>query len=216
MRTRSGIRRLAGCLARPALMLLAGWLSAAAVAGQTMSSGRQTLVAPPGAVLEYVGARSASAFRFPTSVAIGCLAAAPGVRSPLAVPTELGPLVSRMWNASPTFRRQCARLGAAGVTIVVGVDSRMDRRQMNAFTSIVVRDGLVRAVATQLRAAEPEYLAHEIEHVLEQIDGVDIRQSARRGVDGARELTGGAFETARAVAIGRVVAGDVAQRDGGR
>jgi hypothetical protein len=214
-RRRSGVRRLAGRLVCPALALLAAWLSAAVVAGQTIPIVRQPLVAPPGAVLEYVGAGSASARRVSTSVATGCLAAAPGLRSPLAVPKVLGPLVYRMWNASPTFRRQCARLGAAGVTIAVEVDSRMGRER-NAFTSIELRSGLVRAAATLLRVLEPEHLAHEIEHVLEQVDGVDLRRSERRGVDGVREVSGGAFETARAVAIGRAVAGEVARGDGGR
>jgi hypothetical protein len=131
--------------------------------------------------------------------------------SPLAVSKELGPLVRRLWEASPTFRRQCARLGEAVVTIVIELDPKMDRKKMNAFTRIDMAHGLVRAATTQLRVWEPEYLAHEIEHVLEHVDGVDLRRSARGGLAGVRETQARVFETARAIAIGRVVAREVAQ-----
>ena len=67
-----------------------------------------------------------------------------------------------------------------------------------------------------LRVWEPEYLAHEIEHVLEQVDGVDLRRSARGGLEGVQETQSSVFETARAIAIGRVVAREVAQWGGDR
>jgi hypothetical protein len=215
-RKRSVVRRFAVCLARRVPALLAVWLAAAVAAGQTLPVVGQPLVTTGGAGLEYLEARSPSALAVPPTIATGCLPAAPGLRSPLAVSRELGPFVQRMWEASPTFRRQCARLGEALVTIVVGLDSRMDRDKMNAVTSIDMRNGLVRAATTHLRVLEPEYLAHEIEHVLEQVDGVDIRRSARSGLDGVREIHSGMFETARAIAIGRVVAREIARRDGDR
>ena len=42
-----------------------------------------------------------------------------------------------------------------------------------------------------------ELIAHEFEHVLEQLDGVDLKALARAGE--ARRLADGAFETERAV-----------------
>jgi hypothetical protein len=45
-----------------------------------------------------------------------------------------------------------------------------------------------------------ELLAHEFEHVIEQVDGVDLRQEAAQGR--AWLLPGGAFETRRAFATG--------------
>ena len=54
----------------------------------------------------------------------------------------------------------------------------------------------------------PELLAHEIEHVLEQIDGVNLRALASTGVQGVRRI-GDAYETSRAIAIGRLVADEV-------
>jgi hypothetical protein len=50
-----------------------------------------------------------------------------------------------------------------------------------------------------------EYLAHELEHVLEQIEGLDLVRLKRQRVDGA-EHVGGQHETARARSVGRTVA----------
>ncbi len=55
-----------------------------------------------------------------------------------------------------------------------------------------------------------EDLAHEIEHVLEQIDGVDLAGLLANGVAGVRaDRQRGVLETARAAAIGRLVAYEV-------
>lgn len=211
-RKRSVVRRFANGLAWPSAALLAVWLPGAVAAGQSMPAVGQPLVTR-GAGLEYLGVRNPSARSAPPAIATGCLPAAPGLTSPLAVSKELEPLVQRMWVASPTFRRQCARLGEAIVTIVVELDPKMNRDRMNAFTHIEMVRGLVQAATTRLRVWEPEYLAHEIEHVLEQVDGVDLRRSARGGLAGVRETQSSVFETARAIAIGRVVAREVAQGD---
>ena len=193
----------------PSAVLLAVWLPGPVAAGQSMAVAGQPLVTR-GAGLEYLGGRNHSALGAPPAIATGCLPAAPGLTSPLAVSKELGPLVRRMWEASPTFRRQCARLAEAVVTIVVGLDPKMNRDRMNAFTRIDMVKGLVRAATTQLRVWDPEYLAHEIEHVLEHVDGVELRRAARGGLEGVQETQSSVFETARATAIGRVVAREVA------
>jgi hypothetical protein len=197
-------------LAWPSTAFLAVWLPGAVAAGQAMAVAGQPLVTR-GAGLAYLGVPNPSALGAPPTIATGCLPAAPGLTSPLAVSKELGPLVRRMWEASPTFRRQCARLGEASVTIVVELDPKINRERMNAFTQIDMVRGLVRAATTRLRVWEPEYLAHEIEHVLEQVDGVDLHRSARGGLEGVRETQSSVFETARAIAIGRVVAREVAE-----
>jgi hypothetical protein len=209
-RKRSVVRRFAIRLAWPAAALLAVWLQGPVAAGQSMPAAGQPLMTR-GAGLEYLGARSPSALSARPTIATGCLGAAPGLTSPLTVSKELGPLVRRMWEASPTFRRQCARLAEAVVTIVVELQPTMNRQRMNAFTQIHMVSGVVRVATTHLRVWEPEYLAHEIEHVLEQVDGVDLRRSARGGLDGVQETQSSVFETARAIAIGRVVAREVAQ-----
>jgi hypothetical protein len=65
------------------------------------------------------------------------------------------------------------------------------------------------SASVQIEMRDParyvEYLAHELEHVLEQIDGVDLVRLKRQGVDGV-EHVGGQDETARARSVGRAVA----------
>jgi hypothetical protein len=50
-----------------------------------------------------------------------------------------------------------------------------------------------------------ELVAHEFEHVIEQIEGLDLKRSARIKGSGVRELEGRVFETDRAQAAGRLV-----------
>ena len=67
--------------------------------------------------------------------------------------------------------------------------------------------GLRASVQIEMRdpARYVEYLAHELEHVLEQIDGTDRVRLARQHVDGVVNV-GGVYETARARSVGRTVA----------
>jgi hypothetical protein len=123
----------------------------------------------------------------------------------LEVPDSLRPIVERMWRTSPTFRRQCTRLAEVSLRIMVRLDPHLDLTKANAVTTIDVRESLVRSVSTRLGSLTPEHLAHEIEHVLEQLDGIDIRRAVQNGLLGVHEASRG-FETARAIAIGRLVA----------
>jgi hypothetical protein len=68
------------------------------------------------------------------------------------------------------------------------------------------RDGTVTEALVLLAFEGPDPLAHELEHVLEHVDGVDVRRAVERGVRGAHWTDHGNLETARAVAIGRAVA----------
>ena len=53
-----------------------------------------------------------------------------------------------------------------------------------------------------------ELLAHEFEHVLEQIEGVDLAALAASS-GAARQVEAGVFESERARAAGRAVAGEL-------
>jgi hypothetical protein len=129
------------------------------------------------------------------------------------VPEGAMPLVERMWRASPAFRRQCARLAEASSVVVLSFDFSAQQTASNAET--VITHGAPLRAHVRLRAADGrtvEYLAHELEHVLEQIDEVDLERAVAGGVHGAhltRESS--AFETVRAIAIGRLVAREVAE-----
>lgn len=55
-----------------------------------------------------------------------------------------------------------------------------------------------------------ELIAHEIEHVIEQLDGVDLRVRATLPASGVRSRDhGDEFETTRAIRVGRMVAAEV-------
>ena len=51
-----------------------------------------------------------------------------------------------------------------------------------------------------------ELLAHEFEHLVEQVEGLNLRKLARIRGSGVRELDGELFESDRAIRVGRVVA----------
>ena len=111
---------------------------------------------------------------------------------------------------SPTFRQQCRVLAAAPrlrATVSVAPGSPVRRRvRARRF----VRGSGEHSPRTSRSGASPdltELLAHEFEHLIEQLDGVDLRALAKEGE--ARRLPDGAFETDRAIAAGQQVAGEV-------
>ena len=75
--------------------------------------------------------------------------------------------------------------------------------------SLVEQRGAWREAAVWIDLRQPgryvEAIAHELEHVLEHLDGTDLARLARQRVDGVVDL-GGQDETARAQSIGRTVA----------
>jgi hypothetical protein len=87
---------------------------------------------------------------------------------------------------------------------------------VRARTSITRVDGELRAAAVRVNAGDGlavvELVAHEFEHILEQLDGVVL--SAWAGRSGVYRVGGdatdGPFETERARQIGRRVAGEFA------
>jgi hypothetical protein len=124
----------------------------------------------------------------------------------LDLPPLTRSMVELMWVNSVTFRRQCGRLADAGVTVKFMLEQPSMFERSHATSTIDLRAGAVRSVFVRLRRVEPQYLAHELEHVLELIDGVDLRRAVASRVAGAHESSPGVFETTRAIAIGRLVA----------
>lgn len=121
--------------------------------------------------------------------------------------------VESMLRRSPTFRRQCRRLAnAPGLTVVLRQFLMRPPDRVRAQTSFGTdRDGRLLAIV-DLRALENhvELIAHEIEHVIEQLDGVDLRARASLPGTGVRLCEGGgAFETIRATRAGLAVAEEV-------
>jgi hypothetical protein len=146
------------------------------------------------------------------------VATATGPPAGLRVPRGLRPQVERMWRTSPTFRRQCLRLSEASVTVIVYFGLPRSVARATALARIERQHGLTRRADVYLDVglvSVHETLAHELEHVLEQIDGVNLPALVASRVHGVREVEPGAFETARAAAIGRLVAHEVSRQEPG-
>ena len=100
----------------------------------------------------------------------------------LGVPRPLRAGVEELWQSSPTFRRQCVRIAEADVTIALAV-APARTRNARALSSIYRRDGRVFYVSVMLKHEMfvPEDVPHELEHVLEQIEGQNLDAEVRAG-----------------------------------
>jgi hypothetical protein len=175
---------------------------------------------PAGSAPAYTSASGVVAFGFPamvpdTTVKRDAASIFPQ-RSELSGPARQ--LIEQVWRVSPTFRRQCARLVEASVEVTVSFDFPRHRSEANAET-VMTRGARLRA-HIHLRGGDTsaaEHLAHEIEHVLEQLDEVDLSLAVADRVHGAKLADGpAAFETSRAIAVGEQVAREVRSNSGWR
>jgi hypothetical protein len=142
---------------------------------------------------------------------------------PEAVPPNLEagiyrPIVEKMLKLSSTFRRQCWRIATASDLVVsLHPGNRPSVNRFRAKTRIA-RDGrhLVASIEIFTPELAAELIAHELEHVIEQLDGVDL--AAKADVDSSGVKRGDAsepsFETVRATRMGLTVAAEVRRRTG--
>jgi hypothetical protein len=123
------------------------------------------------------------------------------------------PYLERMVRMSPTFRSQCQRLGAApSVRVQLRLEDPQRRPSFRARTVLARDSGVVVAAQIFLYPSPDaiELIAHEIEHVLEQLDGVDLE--AHIGTGHVWKRDDGAFETRRATEVGLRVPREVRER----
>jgi hypothetical protein len=130
----------------------------------------------------------------------------------------LQPLVADMYALSATFREQCRRI-ALVPSVRVFLRPVSVREPLNGRARATIRRFSTGAMTADVRLPMPireheaiELIAHELEHVLEQIDRVDLaRLAAARA--GAARLADGAYETERARDAGRTVAAEALPDD---
>jgi hypothetical protein len=128
----------------------------------------------------------------------------------------LTPVVASMLRDSPTFRAQCARLqDVTRVRITVTMTPRGASRERTCRAECVIRryeygfvDAVVRLPST---SHATELIAHELEHVLEYLEGVNYQAVSRRHSHEVWRISDGRFETARAIDAGRQVAAEMAR-----
>jgi hypothetical protein len=113
---------------------------------------------------------------------------------------------------SPTLRAQFAAIGAAPLVRVIIRQGKSESACVRAYSTITRHgSGRVTALVEIPTSSDVfELLAHELEHVREQMEGLDLAALARKPDSGVWLATGGAFETARAKRVGIVVADEVA------
>jgi hypothetical protein len=167
-----------------------------------------TLAAPAGALAG--GPEGANAVGW-QSPAARCEAMARDLR----IAPELHPIVADLCRRSSTFRRQVARLSDEdGLVVTVEQMVIPSTSPWRAQSAIARVGGHVRTADVQVPAGDSrlvaEMMAHEFEHILEQLDGIDLKQWV--GHSGVwRTGTGSGdepIETERARQVGRLVAGE--------
>jgi hypothetical protein len=114
----------------------------------------------------------------------------------------LAPELTALLQRSPTFQRQCARIASVAVLRVrIGISRRIDGRARAQTIIDRYESGAVRADVSLVFADDyVELIAHEFEHILEQVEGVRLRDEIKLH---RAWLTGtGAYETQRAFDAG--------------
>ena len=107
--------------------------------------------------------------------------------------------------------RRLAR--AIGVVLVTSVGGRSSCCRARTTFIRDRTDGLRAIIDLPVSVDVVELLAHEFEHVVEQIEGVNLRRLARRRDSGVRMVGPGRFETDRAYRAGLEAAAEVIARD---
>jgi len=133
----------------------------------------------------------------------------PAKASPWAcrlIPTDtVRPLVEKGMERSETIRRQCEELAAARAVVVLEWGAMVDS-QSHARTAMEVRDGVVVASVKLPPIGDNIVLmAHELQHVIEQTRGLDLRAEAKRAGSGVWQSFGNYYETQAAVDVSRRV-----------
>jgi hypothetical protein len=126
---------------------------------------------------------------------------------------DLARVLERIYHRSATFRSQCERIaGADNLRVTIRIDTSIPSR-CRAYTIVQRRGyGIVADMRLPPTNGLIELIGHEFEHLLEQIEGLDLRSLARVKGSGVRALEGRVFETDRAQAAGRLVAIETTRR----
>jgi hypothetical protein len=145
--------------------------------------------------------------------------AAEAIPTQLALPANLivspmyRPLVEAMLRDSPTFRRQCVRIaGEPSLTVRLAIAQSPPTHGTRATTQIRRNDeGQLTAVVDLSSSRDTqELIAHEFEHIVELLDGVDLAALAASRHSGVTTIGRGEnmFETTRAQRAGLKVAAE--------
>ena len=128
---------------------------------------------------------------------------------------DLRRIVDTMLRRSATFRSMYNRVVASPSLIVdVRADPLLASRAFMARSTIHrYKSGLV-VVTVVVKAGHGQalWIAHEFGHIVEQLDGVNLRAMADRGAKGVWYSADRMIETSRAIRAGRTVMSEMNQR----
>ena len=169
-----------------------------------------TTSAQSGAAFDLARTSVTSVHAYVASEAIPRHVAAP---ANIVTSNEFRLLIETMLRQSPTFRRQCLRIGSEPrLTIRLAMAAPPERSDFRASTRLEREpDGRLSAeIRISVPGAIVELIAHELEHVIEQLDGVDLAARAAQHDSGVKALSSAptAFETIRARRAGQKVASE--------
>ena len=125
------------------------------------------------------------------------------------VSAPLQSVVETLLQKSATIRRQSAAIGrVARVRVAMNLVSPVGGAGRGARATVRRYEaGFLNAVIDIPAGPDlPELIAHEFEHVLEQIEGLNLSVLSRMRSTGVVQLADGSFETERAHAAGRAAA----------
>jgi hypothetical protein len=129
----------------------------------------------------------------------------------IEVARTLAPVFAQALTQSPTVQRQCQLIAVAPhVRIAVRLQvGRLPGGRAAATISRYEAGALFAEIRLPVSVDLIELLAHELEHVIEQMEGINLAQLADERQNGVARLADGAFETRRAQAAGRAAAHEV-------
>jgi hypothetical protein len=128
---------------------------------------------------------------------------------------QLRELFIRLAGQSATLRKQCATIAnASHLRVIIQYANRVLPYNCEAKATITRfeagRLSVVIEIPVTTRYAE--LIAHEFEHVLEAIEGIDLAALAKVRGSGVTQIANNVFETARARQAGRRVGFEVTER----
>ena len=123
----------------------------------------------------------------------------------IQIVSTLDLVTQALLQRSDTFRAQCARIAQTPhVRVVVVMTPHLTGAAMRRARTSIRRysTGAIHAlVELPIVGEHAELLAHEFEHVVEQMEGIDLAERLRAGDEDVAQ-TDGYYETARAKAAG--------------
>jgi hypothetical protein len=133
----------------------------------------------------------------------------------ISVASEYRSTLESMLVGSATFRRQCQRLAnESSLRVYLRYVPAQLAGGARAISHISrTSRGLLVHVTVHPFHNDVEMIAHEFEHIIEQLDDIDLEQKARRADSGVRATyhAGPVFETERALRVGLRVVEEIRQ-----